>query len=187
MKKKQTIRLNEEQLNRVVAESVKRALECLNEYEDWKAQMLNAPEHMANDENFGGKVNKAEEMFGKKYGFKTKQDSDVDWKNNFPEKYAQLDRYGGYVSTKGRNGFNTTSVHNASGVRQSGDVPDSQENVDLHNNVKNDMEDFYSGNYKRRLQQKKNMLGNANSGQDFTPSALKVSEAVNRAIRKYLR
>ncbi len=213
---KKTIRLTESELHNIVKETVMSVLnENIDEYEDWKAQMLHAykgqkPEkgeyaHMGCHDSDWNALMKARHMAAQKYNSEGESSNGIKYKNTINVdgnsgniNSNEYNHNGERISHAGevdrRKGIKKTSDYDQQGrdigygwyTRGYNDLPiNTPEANDFQTQAGNDMIDFYSGNYADRLKQKASQLGNAKSGQDFTPKALK--EAVSRAIHKYLR
>lgn len=208
---KQTIRLTENELTEFIKESVYRILnEKVNEFNDWKAQMLyggSAKDYEGNPTNFKNfdGIDKANKIAKGQYNADAAGSDYVDTSKDYNT--LQLDPNYGFMqsSENGQNGrthnYFTIRAPKTYGKNDRGEMSYNSNNnavgggeymgnmktnkaKNFQQRLGNDMIDYYNGNYKERLKQKSSQLGNANSGQDFTPKVLK--EAVSRAIRNYL-
>ncbi len=218
---KKTIRLSESELHNIVKETVMSVLnENIDEFEDWKAQMLHSykdePLKGTSDYYINGNryyiddklANKANKMAQSKYNNKGVSNNGIGYENDInvspshgkmnSAEYAyddngtltQVNHRGDVDIEKGISGYSSNNKHTSKGVLGIDygyhDLKiNTPEANDFQTQAGNDMIDYYSGNYANRLKQKASQLGNAKSGQDFTPKRLR--EAVARAIRKYLR
>ena len=117
----------------------------LSEFKDWRAQLL----HSAAKNDYAGMA-KADRMASDKY-----------------DTEAHFDKQSGYHTLGCDDAGPGMTFHGYD------DLAKPKRNGRNIDQLRKEMGDYYIGDYKKRLKQKAGKLGNAKSGQDFTPNALR--------------